>query len=160
MALWSVAGAHTIGRVNCRIIRTFSISPNLQTNAEFRAFLNSTICPPGSNVSTGPTFDNQTFIVTDLDLRTPDTFDTSYYQNLRRGEGMIPSDQTLQDTPGVNQAYVAAFAYDRQAFFHQFAASSIKMGNISPLEDDDGEIRLNCRVQNPPDDASSRIATQ
>jgi peroxidase len=159
--LAALSGAHTIGRVNCRIIRTFSIAPNLQTNAEFRTFLNSTICPPGSDSSTGPTFDNQTFNVTDLDLRTPDAFDPSYYQNVRRGEGMLPSDQTLQDTPGVNQAYVAAFAYDRRAFFHQFAASSIKMGNISPLEGDDGEIRLNCRAPNPPDvDASSRIATQ
>jgi peroxidase len=167
--LVALSGAHTIGRVNCAIIQRFSLSNNLQTNAEFRNFLNSSaICPLGSEIPLDPTqpFDNLTFRLTDLDLRTPDKFDGQYYQNLRRGEGMIPSDQTLQDTPGVNQAWVADFAFNRHHFFHQFAISTIKMGNIKPLEGDQGEIRLNCRRQNPSspsldeDQSSSRIATQ
>ena len=96
-------------------------------------------------------------MLTDLDLGTPDTFDTNYYKNLRKDEGMIPSDQTLQSTLGINQAFVADFAFNKRKFFLQFAISTIRMGNISPLEGDDGEIRLNCRKPNPTD---SRIATQ
>ncbi|KAG0591097.1 hypothetical protein M758_1G145800 [Ceratodon purpureus] len=153
--LVALSGAHTIGRVKCAIIRKFSL-PDTDINSGFRDFLNTTICPPGSENPTGP-INNLTFVLTDLDLGTPDTFDTNYYKNLRKDEGMIPSDQTLQSTLGINQAFVADFAFNKRKFFLQFAISTIRMGNISPLEGDDGEIRLNCRKPNPTD---SRIATQ
>ncbi|KAG0591098.1 hypothetical protein M758_1G145900 [Ceratodon purpureus] len=152
--LIALSGAHTIGRVKCLLIRLFSLKDNLQTNTGFRDFLNKTICPNGTQ-------DQQpdgSFIVTDLDLRTPDKFDTNYYKNLRKGEGMIPSDQTLQDTRGINQAFVADFAFNPVNFFFQFAVSTIKMGNISPLEGDEGEIRLDCKKPNPT--VSPRIAIQ
>jgi peroxidase len=153
--LVALSGAHTIGRVRCALIRAFSLKDNLQTNTGFRDFLNTTICPKGTEV---PRPDGS-LVLTDLDLRTPDIFDTSYYRNLRRGEGMIPSDQTLQDTRGVNQAFVANFALDRRSFFRQFAVSTIKMGNIRPLEGKDGEIRLDCKRRNPKDH-SVLIASQ
>jgi peroxidase len=146
--LVALSGAHTIGRVRCEIVQGFGLFNSVETNPAFREFLNTTLCPPGS------------VALTDLDLPSPDTFDSSYYQNLRRGEGMFRSDQTLQDTPGVNQEYVASFALNQSAFFNVFAASTIKMGNISPLEGDDGEIRLNCRMQNNPPNADPRISIQ
>jgi peroxidase len=43
---------------------------------------------------------------------------------------------------------VQRFAGDQQDFFGNFAASMIKMGNISPLTGNEGEIRKNCRRVN------------
>jgi peroxidase len=154
------AGAHTIGRVKCAIVRRFSIG-DTDINSGFRDFLNTTVCPPGSQNPTSGTPGNLTFPLTDLDLVTPDTFDTNYYKNIRNGEGLLPSDQTLQATPGVNQAFVAEFAANSRKFFLQFSISMIKMGNISPLEGDDGEIRLNCRQPNSDSVLlKSRVASQ
>jgi peroxidase len=154
------AGAHTIGRVKCAIVRRFSIG-DTDIDSGFRDFLNTTVCPPGSENPTSGTPGNLTFPLTDLDLVTPDTFDTNYYKNIRNGEGLLPSDQTLQATPGVNQAFVAEFAANSRKFFLQFSISMIKMGNISPLEGDDGEIRLNCRQPNSDSVLlKSRVASQ
>jgi peroxidase len=158
--LAALSGAHTIGRVKCAIVRRFSIG-DTDINSGFRDFLNTTVCPPGSQNPTSGTPGNLTFPLTDLDLVTPDTFDTNYYKNIRNGEGLMPSDQTLQATPGVNQAFVAEFAANSRQFFRQFSLSMIKMGNISPLEGDDGEIRLNCRQPNSDSVLlKSRVASQ
>jgi len=146
--LVALSGAHTIGRVKCSVIRTFTLVGHHNISAKFLDFLNKTVCPPGSENPTDPP-KNDTFPLTDLDLGTPNTFDTNYYKNIRKAHGMLPSDQALQSTPGVNQKYVAEFASDTSKFFHQFAKSTIKMGNISPKKRDDGEIRLNCRKRNP-----------
>jgi peroxidase len=43
---------------------------------------------------------------------------------------------------------VHRFASNQKDFFRNFAASMIKMGNISPLTGKDGEIRNNCRRVN------------
>lgn len=138
--LVALSGAHTIGRVRCQIVRLFGVNiPN--TNAEFRANL-SKACPNESVDFT---------VFQNLDLKTPDKFDNNYYKNLRRGEGIIPSDQTLQSTPGPNQAMVKDFAQNQENFFKQFPLSTIKMGNIGVITDrKKGQIRVNCRVVNPP----------
>jgi peroxidase len=146
--LAALSGAHTIGRVKCLVIRNVTLVGQHNISSKFLDFLNKTVCPPGTQNPTGP-LNNQTFKVTDLDLGTPNTFDTNYYKNIRKSHGMMPSDQALQSTPGVNQKYVAEFASNTSKFFHQFAKSTIKMGNISPLEGHEGEIRLNCRKRNP-----------
>lgn len=130
------SGAHTIGRVSCLKLRPFL--NDTDTNALFRE-RNAKICSPLVGELN----------VTDLDLTTPDTFDNNYYKNLWHGEGILRSDQTLQSTPGINVELVAGFALSQESFFLQFALSSIKMGNISPLLGDQGEIRLNCAVANP-----------
>lgn len=138
--LVALSGAHTIGRVRCQLVRLFGVSiPD--TNAEFRANL-SKACP-------NATVDFTVF--QNLDLKTPDKFDNNYYKNLRRGEGIIPSDQNLQSTPGSNQALVKDFAQNQETFFRHFPLSTIKMGNIGVVTDrKKGQIRVNCRVVNPP----------
>jgi peroxidase len=135
--LIALSGGHTIGRVRCGLVRLFL--NDTDTNAEFRSSLNKA-CPANGDP----------FALQNLDIKTPDKFDNNYYKNLRRGEGIIRSDQTLWSTPGPNQAITKDFAENKESFFAQFAISSIKMGNIRVLTGNRGEIRRNCRVVNSP----------
>jgi peroxidase len=137
--LIALSGAHTIGRVRCGPIRGSGVLNDPTTNAEFRKKLEG-ICPAGGNAA----------VLTDLDYKTPDKFDNNYYKNLRRGEGVILSDQTLQSTRGRNQDIVKDFAENQENFFAQFGKSSIKMGNIAPAPGTPrGQIRRNCHFVNP-----------
>lgn len=82
-----------------------------------------------------------------LDLRTPTRFDNSYYKNLVAKRGLLHSDQELFNG-GSEDALVRSYSNNNNAFFKDFVAAMIKMGNISPLTGTNGEIRLNCRVIN------------
>ena len=129
------AGAHTIGRANCSLLLLFALN-NVDINPDF----NSTVFQEClANTSS----------LQNLDLTTPDDFDNNYYGNLLNSEGLLISDQTLFSTPGAaSVAVVQNFASNQDAFFSQFALSTINMGNIKPLTGDQGEIRTNCRVVN------------
>lgn len=140
--LIALSGGHTIGRVRCGLVRIFL--NDTDSNADFKSKL-AKACPE----------DGDEFAVQNLDVKTPDKFDNNYFKNLRRGEGIIRSDQTLQSTPGSNVAIVKDFAQNKENFFAQFAISTIKMGSIRPLTGVQGEIRKNCRVVNS---AASLIA--
>lgn len=131
-------GAHTIGRVQCEKIRFSGVIDDTDTNAEFRKKL-AVLCPVGGVGN----------VTQNLDHKTPDKFDNSYFKNLRRGEGAIRSDQTLWSTRGPNVAIVKDFAENQENFFRQFALSSIKMGNIAPPPGTPGQVRRKCRVVNP-----------
>ncbi|XP_066353391.1 peroxidase 2-like isoform X2 [Miscanthus floridulus] len=86
-----------------------------------------------------------------LDQVTPKVFDNKYYNNLLEGRAQLPSDQVMLSDPSAaatTAPIVHRFAGNQQDFFRNFAASMIKMGNISPLTGKDGEIRSNCRRVN------------
>jgi len=136
--LIALSGAHTIGRVSCRILRLPGVLNDTGTNPDFRKRL-ETLCPVNGLPN----------VTQDFDYKTPDKFDNSYYKNLQRGEGAIRSDQTLQSTKGPNQDMVKDFAKNQEKFFAQFATSSIKMGNIPPPRGVKSEVRRDCRVVNP-----------
>ncbi|KAL5229526.1 hypothetical protein ABZP36_028302 [Zizania latifolia] len=84
-----------------------------------------------------------------LDDVTPDVFDNNYYGSLLHGVGKLPSDQVMLSDPyaaTTTAPVVHRFAGNQKDFFRSFAASMIKMGNISPLTGTmNGEIRHNCR---------------
>jgi len=102
----STAGAHTIGRVRCQII-TGSTILDTDISAEYRAKL-AKACDP---LIADPLLTLQ-----NLDLKTPNKFDNNYFKNLRRAEGILPSDQTLQSTPGLNVDIVKDYAQNKEIF--------------------------------------------
>ncbi|KAJ7979723.1 Peroxidase [Quillaja saponaria] len=142
--LVALSGAHTFGRAQCRTFRTRLYNFNNTGNPDptldigLRTKLRK-ICPetgPGTNL-------------TNLDQKTPDEFDNEYYCNLQVQKGLLQSDQELFSTPGADtKAIVNKFTNSKDAFFDSFVNSMIRMGNISPLTGNAGEIRLNCRLVN------------
>ncbi|KAL6848577.1 hypothetical protein ACP4OV_021603 [Aristida adscensionis] len=83
-----------------------------------------------------------------LDQATPDVFNNQYYGNLLHGHAELPSYQVILSDPAAaatTAPIVHRFAGNQKDFFGNFAASMIKMGNISPLTGRDGEIRKNCQ---------------
>ncbi|RLN00663.1 peroxidase 2-like [Panicum miliaceum] len=119
--LVALQGAHTFGKVQCQFTRE-----NCTTGQ-----------PEGA--------------LENLDEATPNLFDNKYYGNLLEGRAQLPSDQVMLSGPAAaatTAPIVHRFAGNQQDFFRNFAASMIKMGNISPLTGSDGEIRRNCRRVN------------
>ena len=144
----SLSGGHTIGRARCSLIasRLYNFSGSGQADptmdTSYLQLLQS-FCGPSSTASSSSALVN-------LDVTTADTFDNKYYKNLRASKGLLASDQVLSSTPGATTiAYVNTFAANQKAFFSAFAASMIKMGNISPLtSQDNSQIRTNCHFVN------------
>jgi peroxidase len=119
--LVALQGAHTFGRAQCQFT---------QQN-----------CTAGQAEGT----------LVNLDAVTPDVFDNKYYGNLLQGHTQLPSDQVMLSDPvaaATTAPIVRRFSGSQKNFFRNFAASMIKMGNISPLTGRDGEIRKNCRMVN------------
>ncbi|KAF7032178.1 hypothetical protein CFC21_043387 [Triticum aestivum] len=119
--LVALQGAHTFGRAQCQFTQ--------------------------QNCSAGQ--DGETLV--NLDTVTPDVFDNKYYGNLLHGRAPLPSDQVMLSDPvaaTTTASIVHRFSGSQKDFFKNFAASMVKMGNISPLTGRAGEIRNNCRRVN------------
>ncbi|GAU43772.1 hypothetical protein TSUD_377970 [Trifolium subterraneum] len=150
--LVALSGAHTIGRGQCKFFvdRLYNFSntgnPDPTLNTTYLQTLKS-ICP---NNGPGTT-------LTNLDLTTPDTFDSKYYSNLKIGKGLFQSDQELFSTSGADTiAIVNSFNNNQTLFFENFKASMIKMGNVGVLTGSQGEIRKQCNFVN----GNSGLATK
>jgi len=137
-------GAHTFGRAHCSLFSdrlynfndTESADPTL--NSTYFATL-SELCPLDA------TEDN----LANLDLTTPDEFDNKYYSDLQNLNGLLQSDQELFSTSDADTIdLVNSFSSDQSVFFDNFVVSMTKMGSISVLTGDEGEIRLQCNLVN------------
>eukprot|EP00253_Pinus_taeda_P008806 PITA_08806 len=133
--MFALSGAHTIGQAQCssfraRIYNASEISPSFAASVKIN-------CP-----STGG--DNT---LSPLDVATPTTFDNKYYSNLRDQEGLLQTDQQLVIGEATD-SFVSTYSTDQNAFFEDFAAAMVNMGNIKPLPRDKGEIRRDCRKPN------------
>jgi len=143
--LVALSGAHTIGLSRCISFKTRlynqtgNVMPDATLDTTYLKQLRA-VCP-----QTG-TDNNQT---TPLDPVTPIKFDVNYYKNVVAGKGLLSSDEILYSTKGSRTAgLVKSYTTNKHGFFKQFAASMIKMGNITPLTGSKGEIRKNCRRMN------------
>ncbi|XP_074321602.1 peroxidase 9-like [Silene latifolia] len=142
--LVSLSGGHTIGLARCTNFRKrlYNQYGNNQPDLTIEmTFLNELrgVCPPnGGNNNLYP-----------LDYATPRSFDNSYFKLIIGGRGVLFSDQQLYsgNFPIVSQL-VNLYAQDETLFFNDFARSMVKMGNLSPLLGNDGEIRKNCHRVN------------
>jgi peroxidase len=74
--------------------------------------------------------------------------------DLINGVGLFTADQDLFENT-TSRPVVAKFSVDQNAFFEQFAFSSVKMGMIDVLTGSQGEIRRNCSVPNAANTSSS-----
>ncbi|KAL3648658.1 hypothetical protein CASFOL_005061 [Castilleja foliolosa] len=135
--LVALSGAHTIGQARCssfksRIYNDTNIDNDFAI--ERQANCSSTSGPGDNNASP-------------LDLTTPEIFDNSYYTNLIANKGLLHSDQELFNG-GPTDSIVMRYSKDMNEFNKAFAKAMIKMGRISPLLGDQGQIRIDCRKLN------------
>ncbi|KMT18877.1 hypothetical protein BVRB_2g029800 [Beta vulgaris subsp. vulgaris] len=131
--LVSLSGAHTIGYARCttfrpRIYNDGNISPSFKDSLRSK-------CPQVGSDD----------VLQGLDLKTPSHFDNLYYKNLLTKRGLLHSDQEIYNSNKADPI-VRKFSRDLSKFYRDFAKGMIKMGDISPLLDNQGEIRQNCRV--------------
>ncbi|KAG2396267.1 Cationic peroxidase [Vigna angularis] len=91
-------------------------------------------------------------LVTLLDTGSQTAFDLSYYNNLRRGRGILQSDQALWNdasTQKIVQGYLGLIRGLLGLKFNvEFGKSMVKMGNIELKTGTDGEIRKICSAIN------------
>lgn len=83
----------------------------------------------------------------DLDFGSGNTFDTSFFNNLSRGRGILQSDHLLWTNP-TTRTIVQEFMASRDSFNAQFARSMVKMSNIGVKTGVNGEIRRVCSTVN------------
>ncbi|KAG8088035.1 hypothetical protein GUJ93_ZPchr0010g9578 [Zizania palustris] len=138
-----LSGAHTIGRARCALftnrLATSTSSADSTLDATMAVKLQN-LCAGGDG--------NQSTV---LDITSPYVFDNSYYQNLLKQKGLLSSDQGLfSSTDGIanTKALVQTYSANGDKFFWDFGRSMVKMGSISPLTGEAGQIRKNCRIVN------------
>ncbi|KAK9670164.1 hypothetical protein RND81_13G182500 [Saponaria officinalis] len=141
--LVALSGAHTIGDSRCTSFKQRLYNqngngkPDPTLNQAYASELR-TRCPSSGG-------DNNLFL---LDISTPFTFDNSYYRNILAYNGLLNSDEVLLTQNHASMQLVKQYAENNELFFKHFAKSMIKMGNISPLTGNQGEIRKVCRRVN------------
>ncbi|KAJ3687151.1 hypothetical protein LUZ61_016315 [Rhynchospora tenuis] len=135
--LVALSGGHTIGLAHCTSFddRLFP-TQDPTMNQWFAGHLKLT-CPVKNTVNT-----------TVNDIRTPNTFDNKYYVDLLNREGLFTSDQDMY-TDSRTKSIVINFAKNQDLFFQKFVYSMVKMGQLSVLTGNQGEIRANCSAKNP-----------
>ncbi|XP_027934110.1 peroxidase 12 [Vigna unguiculata] len=132
----SLSGGHTIGISHCSSF-TNRLYPSQDPvmDKTFGKNLRLT-CPTD-------TTDNTTV----LDIRSPNVFDNRYYVDLMNRQGLFTSDQDLY-TDKRTRNIVTSFAINQTLFFEKFVFAMLKMGQLSVLTGNQGEIRANCSVRN------------
>ncbi|CAH2064429.1 unnamed protein product, partial [Thlaspi arvense] len=144
--LVALLGGHTIGNSRCKSFRQrlYNHSGNSDLdktlNQNYASLLQQE-CPISRD-------DQKLFA---LDYVTPTKFDNYYYKNLMTFKGLLNSDEILFTKSTDSMELVKLYAENEEVFFEQFAKSMVKMGNISPLTGDNGEIRRICRRVNHED---------
>lgn len=82
-----------------------------------------------------------------LDATSPVLFDNGYFKNLVNNKGLLHSDQQLF-SGGSTDSQVTNYINNPSTFFQDFANAMVKMGSLSPLTGNSGEIRRDCRKLN------------
>ncbi|AED97842.1 Peroxidase 71 [Arabidopsis thaliana] len=136
-----LVGGHTIGTAGCGVFRNRLFNTTGQTadptiDPTFLAQL-QTQCPQNGDGS----------VRVDLDTGSGSTWDTSYYNNLSRGRGVLQSDQVLWTDPAT-RPIVQQLMAPRSTFNVEFARSMVRMSNIGVVTGANGEIRRVCSAVN------------
>ncbi|CAN6212715.1 unnamed protein product [Urochloa humidicola] len=131
-----LSGGHTLGYSRCLFFRSRLYNETDSLDAAYAAALDER-CPLSGDDDALAALDD-----------TPTTVDTDYYQGLMNGRALLHSDHQLYGQGGDTDSLVKYYADNPTKFWEDFGAAMVKMGNLSPLTGDEGEVRENCRVVN------------
>lgn len=138
-------GAHTIGTAACVLFRyrLYNSTGNGADPTINPAFLPQlrALCPQNGDGTAR----------VGLDTGSVGRFDTTFFENLRNGRGVLESDQKLW-TDASTRTYVQKFLGVRGllglTFSVEFGKSMVKMSNIGVKTGTQGEIRRVCSAIN------------
>jgi len=130
----ALSGSHTLGVAHCQFVtdRLYpTADPTLPADmlTSLKASCPSAAATPELN----------------LDEVTPDVFDSTYFDNIISGRGLLASDQVLLDDT-TTSAEVTANA--GTAFGGNFGRAMVVMARYEVLIGSAGQIRTNCRQVN------------
>ncbi|XVE66529.1 hypothetical protein DITRI_Ditri08aG0086500 [Diplodiscus trichospermus] len=143
--LVALVGGHTVGTSACQFFsyRLYNFTnggPDPTINPAFVPQLQA-LCPQNGDSSRR----------IDLDTGSGNRFDTSFFDNLRNGRGILESDQKLW-TDASTRTFVQHFLGQRGLrplnFNVEFARSMVKMSNIGVKTSANGKIRRICSAVN------------
>ncbi|MBA0776722.1 hypothetical protein Gotri_011680 [Gossypium trilobum] len=136
----ALLGAHSVGRVHCvnLVHRLYpTVDPTL--DPEHAEYLKRR-CPT-------PDPDPKAVLYSRNDLETPMILDNMFYKNLLKHKGLLTVDQQLTSHP-LTSPLVEKMAADNGYFHDQFARAVLLLSENNPLNEDQGEIRKDCRYVN------------
>ncbi|VAH26451.1 unnamed protein product [Triticum turgidum subsp. durum] len=132
-----LSGAHTLGYSRCVFYRDRLYNETGSLDPTYAAALDER-CPPAGDDEALASLDD-----------TPTTVDTDYYQGITQGRALLHTDQQLYlGDGGDSDALVQYYAESPDKFWADFGAAMLKLGGLSPLTGQDGEVREDCRVVN------------
>eukprot|EP00249_Psilotum_nudum_P014792 c25007_g1_i1 orf=58-1059(+) len=144
----TLSGGHTLGFSHCSSFnkRLFNFNSSNEIDPTMSHRFGTALrrkCPENNTNHSAGTF---------LDS-SKGTFDNKYFIDIVEGRGIFSSDQDLFTDPQTKEM-VITYAQNEHAFFSNFGNSMVRMGNAGIKTDADGEIRVKCRIVNPPSSSS------
>lgn len=132
-------GLHTIGYARCSEFssRIFGPNPDPDLNPKLAESLKK-LC---SNYTSDPT------MVAFLDVLSPSKFDNNIFASMKKGLGILPSDNILYKDPRT-KPFVEMYANDNTLFFDDFSKAIEKLSILGVKSDKEGEIRRRCDAFN------------
>ena len=132
-------GGHTIGTSACQFFQYRMYNFTKVRNAAVDPSINSAFLPQLQALC--PQYGDGSKRVA-LDTHSPNRFDTSYFRNMRIGQGILESDQMLWNDAST-KAIVQHLLLGLN-FKVEFGNSMVKMSNIGVKIGNAGEIRQVC----------------
>lgn len=145
--LVTLVGGHTIGTTACQFFRyrlyNFTTTGNGADPSINPSFVSQlqTLCPQNGDGSRRIA----------LDTGSQNRFDSSFFSNLRSGQGILESDQKLwtdATTRTLVQRFLGVRGLAGLTFGAEFGRSMVKMSNIGVKTGTNGEIRRVCSAIN------------
>ncbi|CAA7407689.1 unnamed protein product [Spirodela intermedia] len=132
--LVALSGAHTVGFAHCKeFAGRFGPQPDPAADPQFAETMRRA-CAGYADRPTIAVFN---------DVMTPNKFDNMYFRNLRRGMGLLATDQALAADRRTRR-YVRLYAANQTAFFQDFVHAMEKLSVYGVKTGRKGEVRRRC----------------
>ncbi|KAH0764542.1 hypothetical protein KY285_000413 [Solanum tuberosum] len=135
-------GGHTVGVASCSLFkdRIYNFNKTGGPDPSMSQWLLAELkdkCPRISLI-----FDN----TYPLDVKTPSLVDNSYFQEIKKGNGVLQIDQQIA-LDELTKNIVDDIVNDPD-FYTKFGEAMMKLGRVEVLIDGQGEVRKSCKVVN------------
>ncbi|KAL2240487.1 peroxidase 31 [Sesamum indicum] len=140
MALY---GAHTIGFSHCKEFSSilYNYSRTMESDPAYYPEFAASLRKACADYQKNPT------LSVFNDVMTPNKFDNMYYNNVKKGLGLLSSDHALS-SDARTRGYVELYSRDQNAFFQAFARAMEKLSVYGVKTGRRGEVRRRCDAFN------------